>query len=111
MWYAILGFVVGIIIYKKFFAFNKNYKQIMSNGAVILDVRTKQEFAGGSIPGSINIPLGELEGRVDEVKKHNKEVITCCASGVRSASALTILKRNNIVCHNGGGYKDLSKKL
>jgi phage shock protein E len=111
MWYVLLGMIVGAFIYKKFFAFNKNYKQILEQGAMILDVRTAQEFAGGSIPGSTNIPLGELEKRVGEVTKQGKPVITCCASGIRSASALTILKKNGVTCYNGGGYADLAKKI
>jgi phage shock protein E len=111
MLYIILGLIAGAFIYKQFFAFNKNYKQIMEQGALILDVRTAQEFAGGSIPGSTNIPLGELENRVTEVTKLGKPVITCCASGIRSASALTILKKNGVTCYNGGGYSDLAKKI
>ena len=111
MWYILLGMIVGAFIYKKFFAFNKNYKQIMEQGAVILDVRTNQEYANGSIANSINIPLGELEGRIAEITNLQKPVITCCASGIRSASALTILKKNGVTGYNGGGFADLAKKI
>ncbi len=111
MLYLILGLIAGAFIYKKFFAFNKNYKQILEQGAMILDVRTPQEYAGGSIPGSVNIPLGELQNRVAEVTSQGKPVITCCASGIRSASALTILKKSGVTCYNGGGYADLAKKI
>lgn len=63
-----------------------NYKELIQNGAQIIDVRTKGEYASGHIKGSINIPLNELSSQVKKIKK-DKVVITCCASGMRSASA------------------------
>lgn len=86
-------------------------KDFKSRGAVIIDVRSKGEYDGGAIPGSKNIPLQRINAKVSEIKKWNKPVILCCASGMRSGSATSILKSNGIEAMNGGGWFSLSKKL
>jgi len=88
-----------------------NYSEMLKDGGVIIDVRTKQEFAGGHIKGSKNIPLNTLGSNLNKIKK-NKTVITCCASGMRSASAKTILESNGFTnVYNGGGWRGLQNKL
>ncbi len=83
-----------------------------TKGAVILDVRTKNEYAGGHIKGSVNIPLDQLSNNLDKLKDKNKPVITCCASGARSASAMRILKTNGYTnVQNGGGWSSLKNKI
>jgi rhodanese-related sulfurtransferase len=86
-------------------------KDFQSRKAIIIDVRTKAEFAQGAISGSKNIPLQELNSRINEIKKLNRPVIACCASGMRSASAASVLKNNGIEAINGGGWNSLSNKL
>lgn len=90
---------------------NDKIKDFQSRGAIILDVRTTSEYSQGAIPGSKNIPLQVLNGKINDIKKLNKPVITCCASGIRSGSASTILKANGIEAINGGGWFSLSQKL
>ena len=86
-------------------------KELMKKGAQIIDVRTKEEFQGGHIRGSVNIPLQNLNGNLSKIKK-DKPVITCCASGMRSASAKSILKSNGFTeVHNGGGWMSLQNKI
>lgn len=88
-----------------------NFAELVKNGAQVIDVRTKQEFAGGHVQGSINIPLNELQANIKKIKK-DKPVITCCASGMRSSSARGILKSNGYdEVHNGGGWMSLQNKL
>jgi rhodanese-related sulfurtransferase len=88
-----------------------DYKALMQNGAVIVDVRTKGEYQGGHIKGSINIPLQNLNSNLSRLKK-DKPVITCCASGMRSASAKSILKSNGFTeVYNGGGWTSLQYKI
>lgn len=82
-----------------------------SRNAVIVDVRTPGEFRQGAIKGSKNIPLQELNNHLDELKKLNRPLITCCASGMRSGSAASILKRNGIEVVNGGGWMSLEQRL
>lgn len=92
---------------------NKTHKlkDFNSRGAIIIDVRTKGEYDSGAIPGSKNIPLQVIATKINEIKKLNKPVITCCASGMRSGSAATILRSNGIEAMNGGGWFSLSQKL
>lgn len=88
-----------------------NYKELMAKGAKIVDVRTRGEFASGHVKGSINIPLNELSSGVKKLKKETV-VITCCASGMRSASAKASLKAMGFAeVHNGGGWMSLNGKL
>jgi len=61
-------------------------------GAFILDVRQPEEWADAHIPGSTLIPLGDLEGRINEVPK-DQEIVVVCRSGNRSAQGRDILKQ------------------
>lgn len=83
--------------------------ELVANGAVIVDVRSKAEFAGGHLNNSINIPLDVIKNKLDQLDK-DKPVITCCASGIRSASAKNILKANGFSeVRNGGGWASLKR--
>jgi phage shock protein E len=89
-----------------------DYAQLVKNGAVILDVRSSGEFASGHIEGSINIPVDALASNLNKLKDKNKVIITCCASGMRSAAAKGILKSNGYATvFNGGGWSSLDRKL
>lgn len=98
---------------KNMFGFEKtDYSKLLKDGAVILDVRSKSEYAGGHIKGSVNITLDSLQNNLNKFKDKNKAIITCCASGMRSASAKSILKANGYSnVHNGGGWQSLNNKL
>ena len=88
-----------------------DFKELMQNGAQIIDVRTKAEYQQGHVKGSINIPLNNLSNHYSKLKK-DKPIITCCASGMRSASAKSILKSNGFTeVHNGGGWMSLQNKI
>ncbi len=88
-----------------------DYAQLMKDGAVIVDVRTKGEYQQGSVKGSLNIPLNNLHNSLTRLKK-DKPIITCCASGMRSASAKSILKSNGYTeVYNGGSWSSLQYKV
>lgn len=88
-----------------------NYSELMKNGAQIIDVRSPGEFSTGHIKGSINIPVQSLEKNLKKIKK-DKPVITCCASGMRSANAKRILLANGYKeVHNGGSWGSLDRKI
>jgi len=88
-----------------------DYAALVKNGASIIDVRTPGEYQSGHIKGSINIPLQSLNSNIARIKK-DKPVITCCASGMRSASAKSILLSSGFAeVHNGGGWMSLKNKL
>ena len=88
-----------------------DYLQLINDGAVIVDVRTKGEYQQGHIKGSMNIPLNNLSNQLTKLKK-DKPIITCCASGMRSAQAKRILKSNGYAdVYNGGGWNSLQNKI
>lgn len=89
-----------------------NYADLVKQGAIILDVRSKGEYSGGHIKGSINISVDTLSSNLSKLKDKNKTIITCCASGMRSASAKSILKSNGYSnVYNGGGWSSLNNKI
>lgn len=89
----------------------KKIQQFKDRDAVILDVRTKEEYANGAIPGSMHIPVQQVEDRVEELKRLDRPIITCCASGIRSGRAVKILEKHGVEATNGGGWLSLQKKL
>ena len=98
---------------KQLFGFGPqaDFAHLVKEGAVIIDVRTKHEFQDGHIKGSINVPLNNLSNHYSKLKK-DKPIITCCASGVRSAQAVNILKSNGFPeVYNGGGWSSLQNKI
>lgn len=101
-----LGFI------KKLFGGNNptDYKDLLKKGAVVLDVRTPQEFKNGHIKGAKNISVQTLAGRLNELNKETTYV-TCCKSGMRSANAARILKKNGFTAYNGGGWSSLNRQI
>jgi len=88
-----------------------DYRDLLQKGAVIIDVRTPNEFRGGHIKTALNIPLNNLASQVSKIKK-DKPVITCCASGMRSASAKSFLQSNGFKeVYNGGSWMSLQNKI
>ncbi len=89
-----------------------NYAALVKQGAIILDVRTKGEYSGGHIKGSINISVDKLSSNLKRLPDKQKPIITCCASGMRSSSAKSILKSNGYAqVYNGGSWAGLRNKL
>ena len=88
-----------------------DYVTLVKNGAQIVDVRTPGEYQSGHIRGSKNIPLQVLGSKLDVLDK-SKPIITSCASGMRSASAKSLLLQKGFSeVYNGGGWISLQNKL
>ncbi len=77
----------------------------------IIDVRTPEEFLGGHVVGSINIPLNEIPERIDELKNNSSKIVLCCASGGRSGQATQFLSDLDIDCINGGPWTQVNYLL
>ncbi|PWJ58685.1 rhodanese-related sulfurtransferase [Dyadobacter jejuensis] len=88
-----------------------DYAALVAQQALIIDVRSPQEFATGHIPGSENMPLNRLSTYIAGLKAKNKVVITCCASGTRSGMATKVLAKAGIDVYNGGSWKTLQRKI
>ena len=89
-----------------------NYAELIKEGAIILDVRSKGEYGSGHIRGSMNIAVEQLGNNLNKLKDKNKPIITCCASGMRSASAKSILRSKGYTqVYNGGSWTSLRNKI
>ncbi|MBX2924466.1 MAG: rhodanese-like domain-containing protein [Chitinophagaceae bacterium] len=89
----------------------EDFKSLIKEGALIIDVRSPAEFAGGHIEGSINIPLDEMQRHIASLKSKNKKIITCCRSGNRSGAAKNVLSEHGLITFNGGAWNSLNKKI
>ena len=83
-------------------------KVIKEKKGTVLDVRTVEEFRGGSAQNAINIPLMEIQQRLDEVKNLKQPLVLCCASGGRSGQATQFLSQQGLECYNGGSWLDIN---
>ncbi len=89
-----------------------NMADLVKEGALIIDVRTKAEFSTGHIKGSINIPLDRIDANIAKLKNKNQVIITCCASGSRSRVAQSGFKtRGYANVYNGGSWYGLNRKI
>jgi phage shock protein E len=83
-------------------------QKLISEGAVVIDVRSPQEFKGGHYEGSKNIPLDKIEANAKTIQKFGKPIIVCCASGMRSGSAKRILESKGVEnVYNAGSWQNL----
>ncbi|MFT7434800.1 MAG: phage shock protein E [Psychromonas sp.] len=95
---------------KKIFGNNSDrMKEIIKNGAVIIDVRTPREFAGGHALKALNIPLDTLEIEFSKIKGFKKPIVLCCASGMRSSRAKGFLQGKGIEnLHDAGAWSNIA---
>jgi phage shock protein E len=85
------------------------WKQI-SRGALLVDVRSPEEYASGHIDGAINIPHDQVADRISEIgSDKGREIVVYCKSGRRAGIAKTALNSAGFEkVLNGGGYDDLA---
>ena len=85
-------------------------KTMIDNGALVVDVRSPMEYNMGHFPDAKNIPITELQRRVDEVGPKDQPIVVYCASGARSETARNFLKSmgyDNVV--NAGGLSNMPR--
>jgi phage shock protein E len=88
-------------------------RDLIASGALVLDVRTPDEFSGGHVPSATNVPVDQVSARLADVDAlahgdKGKPIVVYCAKGVRAARAKQTLEGagyTNVT--NGGGYDDL----
>ncbi len=87
-------------------------KEALRRGAIVIDVRTPQEFDQGKVPESINIPLDRIAANAERIKNMNRPVVFCCASGARSGNAVNVMKGKGLKeVYNGGSWYHVLKIL
>jgi rhodanese-related sulfurtransferase len=97
---------------KKLFSSNQaEIEAVLKNGAVILDVRTQNEYRSGSIKGAKNIPLHLIDNQIMKLKKNKKPIVAYCRSGQRSKVAVSKLKANGLEAYNGGSIHRMNTIL
>ncbi len=83
-------------------------EDLIRNGTKIFDVRTPDEYAESHYEGAVNIPLSEIESRIDEFGPKDEPIIVYCRSGNRAELARTILEENGYTnVYNAGGLEDM----
>jgi phage shock protein E len=89
-----------------------NLDNIKDRRKTFIDVRTPDEYECGHIPGAINIPLDQIQYRLDEFKDMPKPLVAYCRSGARSGMATSILMQAGIKdVINGGGITDVMQQI
>ncbi len=83
-------------------------KEKVTDGAVIVDVRTPGEFAGGHAENAKNIPLDTLPTKISQIQSWKKPVVVCCASGMRSSRAKSLLAAKGIEVYDAGPWNNLA---
>lgn len=86
-------------------------KEYLEKDAVILDVRTLDEWNEGHIEGSKHIVLTTIPLEVEQIKSWKKPVIAVCRSGGRSGQAAQFLTQNGVDVINGGPWQNVAKHL
>jgi rhodanese-related sulfurtransferase len=83
----------------------------MAIKGTVVDVRTRAEYSGGHVNGSVNIPLQEITNHIEEIKEMEQPIIFCCASGGRSGQATQYFKSLGVNCENGGSWLDVNYQM
>ena len=112
----ILIIIIGVVmlgIFKNLFGQKDNteLKEVLTDNAYLVDVRTPSEFASGSVKGAVNIPLDKISGQLSKFKG-KKNIVVFCRSGNRSSQAKSILEKNgfkNVV--NGGTWQNVNSLI
>lgn len=90
--------LIGLIVYDlvakpKHRVSGAQAKEHVNAGALLVDVRSADEFSAGHIHNAVNIPVGELDQRMAELPT-DRAIVVYCASGMRSGRALALLQRS-----------------
>lgn len=109
-----IGIVLIAIIFNRFrSAMSVDASKIKDKiqlGALVVDVRTPAEYQSGHFPGAVNIPVDQVEKRLEEFGGKDKSIIVYCASGGRSGSAKSYLESmgfSDVI--NAGGLSNMPK--
>ncbi|WP_232371440.1 rhodanese-like domain-containing protein [Leptospira ainazelensis] len=109
LWILILGFVLLFFCGKtKEQADKSQVKEWISQNALVVDVRTPQEFESGHYTNAVNIPLDQVSSRLAEFGSVDQKIVLYCRSGRRSFHALQTLQSKGYAnAINAGGLTDL----
>lgn len=96
---ALLALVLGIATFYRTAIAGKTpgleAARLVEAGALLVDVRTPEEFSAGHLEGAVNVPLAELERRVADLGDPSRSIVLYCRSGARSGRAKRLLEQRN----------------
>lgn len=85
---------------------NQEARELVRQGAVLVDVRSRKEYARDRLPGAVNIPLSELRSHPERLgEAGERPVVLYCRTGERSAAAAAYLRRLGWDARNGGSIR------
>ncbi len=84
-------------------------EEYLNEGAIVIDVRTIEEYQSGHVKGSKNIVLNLIPAKTSEIKALNKKIIAVCRSGARSGQATSFLNNQGLDAINGGPWQNVAK--
>jgi len=95
LFWVVLVAMVSFMLYSRFAGktSSTDARALVAAGGALVDVRTPAEFAAGHVDGAVNIPVDQIERRAGEIGPSDRPVVVYCASGMRSASAASTLRR------------------
>lgn len=103
--------ISGFLAYAGACSSQSKKEKVDYKSAFLVDVRTPEEFAEGSAPGAVNIPLQVIHQNLDKFKDKG-QIVVFCRSGNRSSQAKSILEQNGIKqVTNGGTWEDVKAKV
>jgi len=83
-------------------------KRVLKKRPLLVDVRTPEEFAQGTVKGAVNIPLDQIQNQLSKFKG-KKNIVVFCRTGNRSTQAKAILEQNGFTnITNGGTWQDVN---
>ncbi|MFT5819921.1 MAG: phage shock protein E [Crocinitomix sp.] len=82
-----------------------DYTELINDGAVVIDVRTKEEFRSGHSKGSKNYPLQSLGTKIKGLE--GKTIVLVCRSGARAGQAKRMLESKGITAYNAGAWQNV----
>jgi phage shock protein E len=86
-------------------------KEYLEKEAIVLDVRTLEEWDEGHVEGSKHIVLTVIPSEIEQIKSWGKPIIAVCRSGARSGQAAQFLAQNGVDIINGGPWQNVAKEL
>ncbi len=76
--------------------------RLVAAGALLLDVRTREEYGEGHLPHAVNVPVQEIDRRLAELQPASRPIVVYCRSGHRSANAAETLRAAGFRVHDLG---------
>lgn len=96
--FGLVGLLVATLLFRYWMRRGRvsgdDARRLVERGALLVDVRTPGEFAGGHVGGATNVPLQELAARIGELGDPARAIVVYCHSGMRSRMAATLLRRS-----------------